>query len=177
MNDDTDTSQRRRLDRVLSPEYSAGVAVASTDDVRAMRQECSEIENEVSYVRRLAQARVEILKAELDRRAAGGSVGDLIAALPKILAGEGGPRTSAPNTRLPQQFAPSLDIKWNRGLERLVADDTLANLPTLSEEELHATLEQLRAFETEISETRRALHKVIDDFDLEIAMRRKLEQA
>lgn len=161
---------------MLSPEYLASIAVASTDDVREMRQECSEIETEISYVRRLAQARVEILKAEIDRRAAGGSVGDLIAALPKILAGSG-ERTSGPNSRLPQQFAPSPEIKWARGLERLVADDTLANLPVLSEDDLHATLEQLGAFESEISETRRSLHKVIDDLDLEIAMRHKVGQA
>ncbi|MFN8034937.1 MAG: hypothetical protein U0V73_03280 [Acidimicrobiia bacterium] len=175
MNEDP-TTPRRRLDRVLAPEYLESVATTATDDVRAMREECSEIENEVSYVRRLAQARVEILKAELDRRAAGGSVGDLIAALPEILAGEG-ERAGASTARVSRQFAPSPEIKWTRGLERLIADDTLANLPTLAEEDLRSTLDQLKRFESEISETRRALHKVIDELELEIAMRHKVEHA
>lgn len=170
------TTHRRRLDKVLAPEFLDSVSSCSPDDVRSMRRECSEIENEVSYVRRLAQARIEILKAEFDRREAGGSVGDLIAALPQILAG-GGERTSGPQSRLPQQFTPSMDIKWSRGLEKLVADDTLANLPVLSDEELRETLEQLRSFEGEISETRRSLHKVIDELDLEIALRHKVDQA
>ena len=43
-----------------------------------MDHECAEIETELSYVRRLAQARIDIIQAEVDRRAAGGSLGDLI---------------------------------------------------------------------------------------------------
>jgi anti-sigma-K factor RsiG len=167
---------RRRLDRVLEPDYLVDVTTLSTDEVRERRQDCSEIENEVSYVRRLAQARIEILEAEVDRRRNGGSVGDLIAALPQILADET-TRADAPAARITPQFAPSPDIEWNRGLERLVSDNTLANLPTLSDAELDETIGQLRTFESETSETRRALHKVIDELDLEIAMRHKVDQA
>ena len=83
--------QRRRIDIVLEPEYLDGLASVSDDDLQAMHEECMELETEVSYVRRLAQARIEILNAERERRATGGSVADLIAALPKILA-DPGPR-------------------------------------------------------------------------------------
>ena len=38
-----------------------------------------------------------------------------------------------------------------RGLERLISDATLANLPTLSDDELQTTLEQLRELEHEVS--------------------------
>src|SRR5919106_966105 len=86
--------QQRRIDRVLEPAYVAELASCSFDDVRSRHSECLEIETEVSYVRRLAQPRLDIMRAELDRRAAGGSVGDLIAALPRILADEG-PRAPA----------------------------------------------------------------------------------
>ena len=59
-----------------------------------MDEECREVETELSYVRRLAQARIDIIRAEIDRRAAGGSLGDLIAALPEILADDGAARRS-----------------------------------------------------------------------------------
>lgn len=138
-----------------------------------MRGECVEIETEVSYVRRLAQARIEILEAELARRGEGGTVEDLIAALPQILADEG-PRSGPAQARLPQPLAPSMSIEWNRGLERLVSDATLANLPTLDEETLRATLAELRDFEREVSQTRRELHRVIDALEVQLAERHTL---
>ena len=54
---------------------------------------------------------------------------------------------------------------WSRGAERLIADDTLANLPTLSEDALTASLDGLRDLEQEVSGTRRQLHGVIDAID------------
>jgi hypothetical protein len=165
--------QQRRIDRVLDPAYLTDIPSCSLDDLRARHSECLEIETEVSYVRRLAQARLDILRAELDRRAAGGSVGDLIAALPQILA-DAGPRASVTESRLPRHLAPSMDIKWNRGLESLVFDGTLANLPTLSEQELRLAIEQLSTLERELSDRRRALHGVIEAIELDLAARHKV---
>lgn len=164
------TENRRRIDRVLAPEYLDGVGDRDDAEIRTMRDECSEIETEISYVRRLAQGRIDILVAELERREAGGSLGDLIAALPTILAGEDG-RPAPAASHLPQRLAPRGDIEWNRGLERLVTDATLANLPTLPEPELRHTIEQLREFESETSAARRSLHGVIDTLDRELATR------
>jgi hypothetical protein len=164
---------QRRIDRVLDPAYLSDIPSCSLEDVRARHDECLEIETEVSYVRRLAQARLDILRAELDRRAAGGSVGDLIAALPRILA-DSGPRAAVTESRLPRHLAPSMDIKWNRGLEHLVFDGTLANLPTLSEQELRHTTEQLSTLERELSDRRRALHGVIEAIELDLAARHKV---
>jgi len=169
------TEHRRRIDRILEPEYIARVDTRSEEELRAMHDECTELETEVSYVRRLAQARIDILQAEIERRAAGGSLGDLIAALPQILAGDDG-RPAPASTHLPQHFAPRGDIEWNRGLERLVNDSTLVNLPSLSDEELNHTLEQLRQFENETSTARKALHGVLDVVDHELAARAAVEQ-
>jgi hypothetical protein len=165
--------QQRRIDRVLEPVYATEIPSCSLEELRERHSECLEIETEVSYVRRLAQARLDILRAELDRRAAGGSVGELIAALPQILA-DAGPRASVAESRLPRHLAPSMDITWNRGLEHLVFDDTLANLPTLSDEELRATIEQLTTLERELSERRRSLHGVIEAIELDLAGRHKV---
>jgi hypothetical protein len=160
----------RRVDVVLAPEFLDGLEERSIDDVRAMHDECLEIETEVSYVRRLAQARMEILRAERERRATGGSVADLVAALPSILA-DPGPRPDPATSRLTRHLAPAPDIQWTRGQESLIADDTLANLPTLTDEELGAALDGLGGLEHDVSERRRAIHRVIDRIELDLARR------
>ncbi|HUF84327.1 MAG TPA: aerial mycelium formation protein [Acidimicrobiia bacterium] len=164
---------KRRVDRVLEAGYVDDLASCSLEELRSRHSECLEIETEVSYVRRLAQARLDILRAEISRRAAGGSVGDLIAALPQILADEG-PRAPVTESRLPRHLAPSMDIKWNRGLEHLVFDGTLANLPTLSDDELRETIDRLSTLERELSERRRELHRVIETIELDLAGRHKV---
>ena len=164
------TEHPRRIDRVLSEGFLAGIEDQSVDELHAMEREALEVETEISYVRRLAQGRIDILEAERDRRAAGGSLGDLIAALPKILADEGG-HTSQAGTRAQPVLAPSGSIEFDRGLERLVSDATLVNLPTLSDAELQATLGQLRELEKDLSVRRRALHGVIDSLAHAVAER------
>jgi len=162
--------RRRRVDVMLSPEYLDGLGDQSLDQLRAMHEECLEVETEVSYVRRIAQARIDIVKAELDRRAAGGSVGDLVSALPKILADDT-PRAAPEHSRLPRHLAPAPNIEWKRGLERLITDATLVNLPTMSDESLEHTVEQLGELDEETSERRKALHVVIDAIEAELAAR------
>ena len=81
--------EQRRLDRVLEPGYLDGLADRPVEEVSAMKGECTDLETEVSFVRRLAQGRIDILDAERDRRASGGSLEDLIGSLSKILADEG----------------------------------------------------------------------------------------
>ena len=162
--------RRRRADVILEPSYVEGLGDKTIEDVRAMHEECMEVETEVSYVRRLAQGRMDIVQAELDRRAAGGTIGDLVAALPQILADDG-PRADPVTSRLPRHLAPAPAIEWKRGLEYLITDATLVNLPTLSEDELRGTIEQLRELEVETSARRRSLHRVIDKIETELTAR------
>lgn len=155
---------------MLDPAYTERLADRPIDEVRTMHEECLEVETEFSYVRRLAQARMAIVKAELDRRAAGGSGGDLIAALPKILADDP-PRPAPGQSRLPRHLAPAPNIDFKRGLEYLISDATLINLPTLTDDDLQGTLEKLGELERETSTRRRALHAVIDSIEAELAAR------
>lgn len=166
----------RRIDRMLDPVYLNGIDDRPIDEVRAMHEECREVETEVSYVRRLAQARIDIVEAELDRRAKGGSVGDLVAMLPAILADET-PRSTPASSRLPRHLAPAMDITWRRGLEHLISDATLVNLPTIPVAELRTTVEQLHQLEREVSDRRRALHRVIDAIETDLAERHKAGRA
>ncbi|MGH8975323.1 MAG: hypothetical protein ACRD0C_19225, partial [Acidimicrobiia bacterium] len=95
------TPTQRRLDRVLGAAYLESLGERSVDEVEAMKVECVELETEASFVRRLAQARIDILEAERRRRESGGSLDELIAGLAGILADEG-PRPAPAQAHLPQ---------------------------------------------------------------------------
>jgi hypothetical protein len=159
-----------RTKRLLDPQFVAGLDARSLDELHAMKSECADIENALSYLRRLAQGRIEILEAERARRERGGSVGDLVKDLPRILSGESA-RPSVVDTRVPPPDTPAVELHWPDGREALVVDTTLANLPVISDEELTSTLDRLREFERELSDTRRQMHGVIDTLEREITAR------
>jgi hypothetical protein len=161
-----------RVQRLLQPGYASELEGRSLDELRAMHEESAQAENALSYYRRLAQARMEILEAERARRERGGSVEDLIADLPRILSAESG-RSSITNTRgAPVTDPPVIELHWPDGREDLVIDNTLAKLPGVSLDELNATLESLQQFERELSDLRSRIHVVMDVIDRVIADRR-----
>ena len=66
----------------------AGLESRSIDEVRSMRASCQALEAQVSYVRRLAQGRLDIVDAELARRHQGRPPSDIaamVADLPSTL--------------------------------------------------------------------------------------------
>jgi hypothetical protein len=145
--------------RVLDPAYLDGIETRSDDDLHALHDECTELENEVSFVRRLAQARIDILEAETDRRARGGSLGDLVERLPEILA-DAGPRQAPAASRLPLRLTPEHDSEWAPELAEF--DGPLASLPSLTDAQLRDAIDGLRRLERDVSDERRRLHGVID---------------
>ena len=160
------TDLHQRSAHVLDPTYLAGLGSSSVEELRAMRSECLELETEVSYIRRLTQARIDILEAEIGRRSSGQSLEQLIDALPRILA-DSGPRGNPASSRLPMQLAPEHESEWAPDLQQF--DGVLTNLPTLSERELDDAISGLRSLERAVSEQRRELHGVIDRIDLSLA--------
>jgi hypothetical protein len=137
-----------------------------------MHAEAAEAELALSYYRRLAQARVEILEAERERRESGGSVGDMVADLPRILSAEGGRSTIANTRGSPATDPPTIELHWPDHREELVVDATLAHLPTMDLDELVHTIESLHEFERELSDLRTEMHHVIDAIDRVIVDRR-----
>jgi hypothetical protein len=157
--------QHVRTARVLDPSYMVDLETRSVDDLRLMHLECLELETEVSYVRRLTQARIDILEAEIGRRERGESMEDLIRALPTILA-DSGPRAAPATSHLPLQMAPAQDSEWAPELEEF--DGLLANLPILSDDGLVDAIDRLRTLERDVSSERHLLHGVIDRIDLRL---------
>ena len=58
--------RRRRIDKVLDATFLTDVSEWPLDELRRRHDECLEIETEVSYVRRMTQARIDILEAEIE---------------------------------------------------------------------------------------------------------------
>jgi hypothetical protein len=160
------TEAQNRSARVLDPAYVDDLESSSIEELHVKHAECVELETEVSYVRRLTQARIDILEAEVRRRAEGGSLEELIRQLPQILA-DPGPRGNPASSHLPLQLAPEQDSEWAPDLGRF--DGVLANLPVLTEVEIADAIAGLRALEREVSDQRRELFAVIDRIDQSLA--------
>jgi hypothetical protein len=161
-----------RVLRLLEPAYVSDLAPRTLEELRAMHEECSRAELALSYYRRLAQARIEILEAETARRERGGSVEDLIKDLPNILGADASRSTPATTRGGTAADTPTMELHWTDGREQLVVDTTLAHLPTISDTELADTLTSLRNFESELSDLRGQLHLVIDAVDKVLVERR-----
>lgn len=167
----TNGRQRRLSERVTHPSYLEGLQDKPIGDLRAMREECREAETEVSFERRLCQARLDILSAEIARRE-GGTDDDLVARLPEILSGAIGRSDDLP---LPNR-APDFSIPRNadvprRRVEEVVGEQTLARLSEIDLEELREILGGLADYERTVSARRRAIQDVMDKVQSEIVRR------
>ncbi len=160
------------MDRVLAPSYLEGLAGRSTDEIRAMRDECEEEETAISFARRILQGKLDILRAEALRRQESGMNGDaqsLLDALPRILSDEvpAGPL----RPRVPRSLIPAAVQHQRREVERLVEEHSLALLEEKSSEELSEIVHVLALKERELSELRRQLFDRIDALQEELARR------
>lgn len=162
-----------RLSHVLSPDYTGDVRALPMEELRSRRTDCQEMEVALSYQRRMAQGRLDLVAAERRRRETGEapvSHDDLVAQLSGILAD----RTRSSGVgRLPQFMTPDADEVDTSELDALVGPALLTSLPERSEEELAGLLEAVSAFEVDVSSQRRLLHERIDALQAEITRRYK----
>jgi hypothetical protein len=164
--------KRRLVERIVEPDYLEGLADKSLAELRALRDECREGETELSFERRLSQARIDILTAELERRAGGGGDDDLLSRLPEILATEErvGSEASLP-ARAPDFSIPRNADVPRRRVEEIVGEQTLTRLPGMATEELRAIVAALAEHEREVSQRRKLVHEVMDAIQSEIVRR------
>jgi hypothetical protein len=166
------TEQKRRLtERIVDPGYADGLKDKSIEELKEMRAECRDGENEISFERRLSQGRVDILKAELARRK-GDDDQDLVDKLPEILGGEQARSSDTPlPSRAPDFSTPrSADVPRRR-VDEIVGEQTLARLGELNENEIDAILRSLAEHEEKLSSKRKRVHAVLDEIQAEIVRR------
>lgn len=160
------------LQRVLEPTYLSGLVALSTDRVREMRRDCTDLENGFSYVRRVAQGRLDLLSKETESRASGGGgdLHDLVERLPEMLsagvrAGVGG--------RVEQELQPPDHVvdPLTEKLDGVVGPSMITSVAELADEAMSSGVIALSNFEEELSTARRSLHSVIDSINDELARR------
>lgn len=161
--------KRRLVDRVTEEEYLAGLESLSVEEVRSKREECSEAEGEISFERRLCQARVDILSAEIDRRSGAGG-DDLLARLPEILGAEERIDSGPLPRRIDNSIPRNTDIPRRR-VEEIVGEQTLARLSDLPTEEIQRIVGSLGEHERNLSAKRKQVHEVLDRLEEEIVRR------
>lgn len=163
------TDSRRRIDRVLQPEFTADLDDIELTELRERRDLTEDVESQVSYYRRLLHGRMDLLDFELSRRS-GGEERSLLEALPEILA-KGMVLGTEPTLRHIEVMPPLPEAQGKRMIDKIMDDGVLARLPDLSEDEISLALEELRDFERQLSVQRRQLHLVIDKIQEEIVTR------
>src|SRR5688500_18158124 len=142
----------RRIDRVLAQHYLAGLRDAPIADGRELRTEAEQEEVHLSYIRRMVQGRLDVIRAELNRREGNGS-GNLVQDLAGILADE--PRSPARGLGRHVTVEPSRADSHRRYVEALVADVDLSDVASRSADELSHAMRTLSDEEQTLTSKRR----------------------
>lgn len=164
---------RRRLDRVLTPSFTEGLADLTNDELHQRREDARLEEREVSYIRRLLQGRLDLLRAELERRRTGAPPGgpradaDLVDDLSSAMA-EHPPGVMS---RHLVDVEPPDQAQRRRAAEVAVADVRLSDPSAMDDEELEQVVAHLDALERRASATRRAVITVLDTLGSEVQRR------
>jgi len=170
------------LVEAFDPEYTSDLEQLPMEALRSKRDSCTQLETELSYLRRLAQARVDLILAESQRRHGsaagedGESTSDLVQRLPQILADHG--RHEGPG-RLPSLLAPGEgeQVRLAARVEELLPSDQLGSLDELAPAQLDDLLRDLSELERRVSAERRALHDIQDLLQEELVRRYRSGEA
>ncbi|MEW2397843.1 AmfC protein [Streptomyces sp. NPDC046862] len=164
--------QRTSSTPVAPDQSSRDVALLRLSELRAMRRDAQRDEADLSYVRRLLQGRIDILRAELARRggaaAPAGAGAGLVDRLPEIL-------TDAPARHRSSARHVTVGTPHREEYRALAADMLaeveLSDLQARTDEELGAGLSRLVRYEQQVSRRRQQLQHTADDCGAEIARR------
>ena len=143
------------------------LAVQSLPELRTLRRDAQRDEADLSYVRRLLQGRIDILRAELARRSPAGAA-SVVDRLPEIL-------TDAPARHRSSARHVTLGTPHNEEYRRLAADMLaeveLSDLAARTDLELTTAMGRLVRYEQQVSRRRQRLQRTTDECSAEIARR------
>lgn len=161
--------KRRAIDRILDPGYLDDVDTLTTEQLRARRDECEEHESGVSYARRVLQGKLDIVRAEVERRRNGQDGDVVLVDLSDVLADRGlrGPGAG----RVSRFMVPPAVPHHRRWLDQVVDDEVLAQLHERSDGDLRALADGLLDREQEVSRMRRQLLDRIDRLQAALSAR------
>jgi hypothetical protein len=168
-----------RIETLLSPDYVADLESLPMADVRQRRDESQEAADELSYLRRLVQGRLDIVHADLERRA-GGEPPDLAGLVERLEKGEIiSDSTHASGVgRLPVAFGPADTDGWiSQELDEIAPAGLLTSLSDLDDDAVRSLADRLDEVERKVSAQRNELHDVANRLQEEIVRRYKSGEA
>jgi len=139
----------------------------SLDQLRDERNRLQNEDDVVSYVRRVAQARLDLVRAEAHRRARGELSEDVSSELRVVLSSHltgGSPRPPRPVENLD-------DNDLSDRLDAVCAEHGFSRLESLSLSEIEVLDGELTAFERRVSDDRRERYEHLDALSAELVRR------
>jgi hypothetical protein len=148
-----------------------GLTRLSLPELRTLRRDAQRDEADLSYVRRLLQGRIDILRAELARRGPA-SVAEhgheVLDRLPEILTDA--PARSRSSARHVTLGTPHSE-EYRRLAADMLAEVELSDLKARTDLELNTAMGRLVRYEQQVSRRRHRLQHTADDCSAEIARR------
>ncbi|MEU9995665.1 ABC transporter substrate-binding protein [Streptomyces sp. NPDC048370] len=135
-------------------------------ELRALRRDAQGDEADLSYVRRMLQGRIDILRAELARRTDPES--PVLDRLSEILADV--PSRRGSSARHVTLSTPRSE-EYRRLAAEMLSEVELSDLGARTDDELHAAMGRLAGYEQQVSRRRQDLQRTADDCSAEIARR------
>lgn len=166
---------------MLDPSYVADLESLTMDELRSRRTACQALEVGLSYQRRMAQGRLDLVGAEQNQRAGGASaphIGDGTEEMVHQLSGILADRGRAPGVgRLPRLMAPDVEDVDTAELDAIAGPGALSSLADLDDDALAVLVDRFSTYERAVSDQRHQLHTRIDAFQAEIARRYRTGEA
>jgi hypothetical protein len=149
---------------MVTPDDPTTLSLEELRDVRAKLQHEDDV---VSYARRVAQARLDLVHAESHRRERGERDVDLSSELRVVLSQHltGGP------ARPPRPTDDLSDDPLSLELDAICADHGFSRLEELAAEELQSLADALTEYEQRVSADRRDRFERLDTFSAELVRR------
>ncbi|MFF9865448.1 ABC transporter substrate-binding protein [Streptomyces sp. NPDC013953] len=158
--------QRTSAESVLPEVRPPDLKALRLPELRALRRDAHGDEADLSYVRRLLQGRIDILRAELGRR--GGAQVPVVDRLSEILADT--PSRHRSSARHVTVSTPRGEA-FRRLAAEMLGEVELSDLTARTDEELRAAMGRLARYEQQVSRRRQELQRTADDCSAEIARR------
>ncbi len=154
----------------LADDLLEGLAELPLEEVRARRAACQQLETQLSYVRRLAQGRLDIVASEITARR-DGTQGDRT--LEEQLIEALSDRITAPgNGHLPMVLEPGeIDPLLLSGLDAAAPPAQVSSPSSMEDGQLRQVADALAEFERGVSVRRRSMFDRIDALQAEVVRR------
>ncbi|MEU9864238.1 ABC transporter substrate-binding protein [Streptomyces sp. NPDC047971] len=157
---------QRRAEPALPERPTPDLTALRLPELRTLRRDAQGDEADLSYVRRMLQGRIDILRAELARRA--DPEAPILDRLSEILADAPSRlRTSARHVTL----STPRGEEYRRLATEMLSEVELSDLGARTDDELHTAMGRLAGYEQQVSRRRQQLQRTADDCSAEIARR------